>query len=96
MLIAEWVTEEGEWRTLIPVLRSVVEHSCFDTIGQEIRNLEVRLRKRNPHHKVEQTSLELPPGWSTHRGPDSVFAKKEKRKAHNDEEQQAQLGLDLV
>lgn len=73
VIIAEWVGEEGEWRSSIPINRKSVELSNFDVIGHSIRELEARIRHRTSGARVVQRKLELPPGWASHKGPDAMI-----------------------
>ena len=102
VLVAEWETEEGKWKSSIPILRKVVETSNFDVIGHQIRELEHRIKKRSGASGVVQRTLELPPGWGSHKGPDAMIKRIANRtvmtitKKAEEYEQPAQLGTDVV
>src|SRR2546430_17061693 len=74
VLVAEWYTDEGHWKSQVDILHTAVEESNFDVIGFHIRELEKRIKQRQGHDvKVVQKNLKLPMGWSSHRGPDAMI-----------------------
>jgi len=100
ILVAEWETDEGRWKSSIPITRMVVETSNFDVISHQIRELEHRIKKRSGASRVVQRTLELPPGWSSHKGPDAMIKRIANRTimtvTRRAEEYETNVGTDVV